>query len=90
MPTFTFNAESFPTMPFNPFVQLQPRVAPRNNGQCTHLTMTRLYTHEFRCVVCMQLPRAGWLYRCTQDRELMLEDEFDRGEAVGLRKQSEI
>ncbi|KAG9236601.1 hypothetical protein BJ875DRAFT_541200 [Amylocarpus encephaloides] len=47
--------------------------------QCTHITMTRIFTKEFRCCVCHQLGPFGWLYRCTQDRELMIEDDVDQG-----------
>lgn len=52
----------------------QPRVASRN-GTCTHLTMTRLYTDEFRCLICLRMSSMGWVWRCTQDRDMMLEDE---------------
>ncbi len=52
----------------------QPRVA-----QCTHLTMTRLYSTEFRCQICLRHGPLGWVYRCDQDRELLLEDDIDRG-----------
>ncbi|KAF4634540.1 hypothetical protein G7Y89_g3569 [Cudoniella acicularis] len=41
--------------------------------------MTRLYTDEFRCSVCFREGSLGWLWRCTQDRELLLEDDLDRG-----------
>ena len=44
--------------------------------------MTRLYTSEFRCGVCFRVPTTGWLYRCTQDRELLIEDDAERGEVV--------
>jgi hypothetical protein len=52
------------------------------NGQCTHLTMTRMYTNEFRCVLCLRTGSMGWIYRCTQDRELLIEDDMDRGSEV--------
>ena len=52
----------------------QPLVA-----QCTHLTMTRLYSTEFRCQICLHHDPLGWIYRCDQDRELLLEDNIDRG-----------
>jgi hypothetical protein len=61
--------------------QATRRTAPKYPS-CTHLTMTRLYTSEFRCAVCFQEGSLGWLYRCTQDRELMLEDDVDRGFVV--------
>ncbi|RDL39451.1 uncharacterized protein BP5553_03791 [Venustampulla echinocandica] len=44
--------------------------------------MTRLYTTSFRCAVCLREGPFGWLYRCTQDRELVLEDDIDRGYPV--------
>lgn len=61
----------------------QPRVR-ANNVQCTHLTVTRLYTKDFRCSNCLRAASMGWLYRCTQDRELLLEDDMERGIAVSL------
>lgn len=53
-----------------------------NNGQCTHLTMTRLYTTDYRCCICLQVGSMGWVYRCTQDRELLLENDMERGDEV--------
>jgi hypothetical protein len=52
------------------------------NGACTHLTMTRLYTTEFRCSLCLRIGSIGWVYRCTQDRELLLEDDMERDNGV--------
>ncbi|KAK6822927.1 hypothetical protein PG987_014472 [Apiospora arundinis] len=40
---------------------------------CTHTTMTRLYEPNF-----------GWLYRCTQDREFMIEDQMEKGRPVSF------
>ncbi|KAK8017221.1 hypothetical protein PG991_008297 [Apiospora marii] len=40
---------------------------------CTHMTMTRLYEPNF-----------GWLYRCTQDREFMIEDLMEKGLPVSF------
>ncbi|KAF7865337.1 hypothetical protein EAF04_006314 [Stromatinia cepivora] len=51
------------------------------NVQCTHLTTTRLFTREFRCGICFREGSFGWVWRCTQDRELMLEDDMDHGHA---------
>lgn len=91
-PAFTkqstaFTRQSLFTMSFNPFTQAQkqPVSAPKN-GTCTHLTMTRLYTEDFRCVVCYQIASTGWLYRCTQDRELILEDDFEQNSLVSFLK----
>ncbi|KAG9243700.1 hypothetical protein BJ878DRAFT_442845 [Calycina marina] len=39
--------------------------------------MTRLYTDEFVCRICGHKGPGGWLYRCTQDRELMLERDLE-------------
>ncbi|TAQ90635.1 hypothetical protein B7494_g1043 [Chlorociboria aeruginascens] len=41
--------------------------------------MTRLFTKEFKCIVCCKEGPMGWLYRCTQDRELLIEDDMERG-----------
>ncbi|TGO57083.1 hypothetical protein BOTNAR_0209g00120 [Botryotinia narcissicola] len=51
------------------------------NVQCTHLTTTRLFTKEFRCGICFREGSFGWVWKCTQDRELMLEDDMDHGHA---------
>ena len=56
--------------------------APPKEGQCTHLTTTRLFTKDFRCVCCCREGSFGWLYRCTQDRDNLLEDEIERGYVV--------
>ncbi|PQE15712.1 flagellar motor protein [Rutstroemia sp. NJR-2017a BBW] len=49
------------------------------HAQCTHVTTTRLYTKEFRCAICYREGSFGWLYRCTQDRELMLDEHMEKG-----------
>jgi hypothetical protein len=59
---------------FAKYVPCQRKLASRN-GTCTHLTMTRLYTKDFRCVMCLRTSSMGWLWRCTQDRDLMLEED---------------
>ena len=51
-------------------------------GACTHITMTRLWTTEFQCPTCLQQGSFGWLYRCTQDRELLIENDMDFGREV--------
>jgi hypothetical protein len=48
--------------------------------------MTRIYTDEFRCAICLQPGTMGWLYRCTQDRELLIEDDLERDSKVGFLK----
>ena len=66
----------------------QRAVTPRfGQAQCTHLTVTRLYTKEFRCSVCFREGPAGWLWRCTQDRELLLEEDMERGLEVSMARQ---
>ncbi|CZR57237.1 uncharacterized protein PAC_07127 [Phialocephala subalpina] len=58
-----------------------PKTSSCFEAACTHLTMTRFYTNnsELVCSHCGQPPANGWLWRCTQDRELILEDDADRG-----------
>ncbi|CZT01079.1 uncharacterized protein RAG0_08885 [Rhynchosporium agropyri] len=57
-----------------------------DNGQCTHLTTTRLYTTDFRCAFCFRLGSFGWVYRCTQDRELLLDEDIQHGLVEKLDK----
>ena len=45
---------------------------------CTHLTMTRLFTSS-PCHMCRRLPPWGWLYCCTQDKELSLAEGIEKG-----------
>ncbi|KAM5353899.1 hypothetical protein ACJ41O_000549 [Fusarium nematophilum] len=44
--------------------------------QCTHLTMTRVYDKDAVCSSCGQPGQYGWLFHCTQDREIELEKEL--------------
>ncbi|CAH0044118.1 unnamed protein product [Clonostachys solani] len=46
---------------------------------CTHLTMTRLYGFEFVCDACRRPGPFGWVYCCTQDREVMIESAVAAG-----------
>jgi len=55
----------------------------------THTTMVRLYTTELQCQVCFRPSSLGFLYRCTEDRELVMEADFENGTLVSAR-QSEI
>jgi hypothetical protein len=55
-------------------------------GQCTHITMTRIYTEDFRCAICLEPGSMGWLYRCTQDRELLIEDDLEGDSIVRFLK----
>lgn len=57
----------------------QPATMAYRHAQCTHLTMVRLYTKELRCSVCLRVSSMGWLYRCSQDRELMMEQGAELG-----------
>ena len=56
---------------------------PYKNGACTHMTMTRLYTTEYGCIMCYRQGGFGWVYRCTQDRELLVEHGLALGHHVG-------
>ncbi|KAE9370370.1 hypothetical protein N431DRAFT_509478 [Stipitochalara longipes BDJ] len=68
-----------------------PRYSMRlGNGACTHLTMTRLYTNEYRCSMCLRIGSMGWIYRCTQDRELLIEEDMEHGREEKLDKLCDI
>ncbi|KAH7144476.1 hypothetical protein B0J13DRAFT_675803 [Dactylonectria estremocensis] len=47
--------------------------------QCTHLTVTRLFGVDFICEVCHRPGPFGWVYRCTQDRDELIEQAASRG-----------
>jgi hypothetical protein len=55
------------------------RISYTNSDLIHSLTMCRLYTTEHRCSVCRRIPSIGWLYRCTQDRDLMMEAGHESG-----------
>ena len=86
--TATTTTSTTPSTPSSPTPSQAPlsfqgrRINLSKNGQCTHLTMTRMYTTEYRCMLCGHHSATGWLFRCTQDRELMLEDGMERGYTV--------
>ncbi|KFY23904.1 hypothetical protein V493_05568 [Pseudogymnoascus sp. VKM F-4281 (FW-2241)] len=44
---------------------------------CTHITMVRMYSSDLRCSLCLQPGSFGWVYRCSQDRELMIENDYN-------------
>ncbi|KFY40333.1 hypothetical protein V495_05481 [Pseudogymnoascus sp. VKM F-4514 (FW-929)] len=46
---------------------------------CTHITMVRMYSDNMRCSLCLHPGSFGWLYRCSQDRELMIENAYNEG-----------
>lgn len=50
--------------------------------QCTHATMTRIYSPTLLCSSCRYPGPSGWLYQCTQDREDLIEDAVKQGEFV--------
>ncbi|KUJ22015.1 uncharacterized protein LY89DRAFT_681353 [Mollisia scopiformis] len=41
--------------------------------------MTRFFTKKLPCVICGEASPNGWLWACTQDREMYLEDEEEKG-----------
>ncbi|CAH0018188.1 unnamed protein product [Clonostachys rhizophaga] len=51
----------------------------RFKPSCTHLTMTRLHGFEFLCDACRRPGPFGWVYCCTQDREVMIESAVAAG-----------
>ncbi|CAG9942057.1 unnamed protein product [Clonostachys rosea f. rosea IK726] len=51
----------------------------RFKPSCTHLTMTRLHGFEFVCDACRRPGPFGWVYCCTQDREVMIESAVAAG-----------
>ncbi|OIW34111.1 hypothetical protein CONLIGDRAFT_557246, partial [Coniochaeta ligniaria NRRL 30616] len=53
---------------------------------CGHITMTRIYHVGFRCERCNRHGPFGWLYRCTEHRELILDDMNRRGFEVAFDK----
>ncbi|KAB5570852.1 hypothetical protein GE09DRAFT_1055628 [Coniochaeta sp. 2T2.1] len=55
-----------PTSSFSAYSRFQPR--------CGHLMMTRVYDLNFRCERCNRHGSFGWLYRCTEHREPLIED----------------
>ncbi|OBT66740.1 hypothetical protein VE03_04086 [Pseudogymnoascus sp. 23342-1-I1] len=46
---------------------------------CTHMTMVRMYSIDMRCSMCLHPGPFGWVYRCSQDRELMIENDYNEG-----------
>jgi hypothetical protein len=79
---------TLPTPEFNPRPIIPKVRSGGGNPQCTHLTMTRIYGGDIRCQMCLRTGSFGWVYRCTQDREVLLEDEMERGIEVRSMKYS--
>ncbi|KAL7918301.1 hypothetical protein ACQKWADRAFT_304477 [Trichoderma austrokoningii] len=52
--------------------------------QCTHATMTRIYSPSLLCSSCRYPGPSGWLYQCTQDREDLIEHAVKQGEFVNM------
>ncbi|UKZ68440.1 uncharacterized protein TrAtP1_009476 [Trichoderma atroviride] len=52
--------------------------------QCTHATMTRIYSPTLLCSSCRYPGPSGWLYQCTQDREDLIEHAVKQGEFVNM------
>lgn len=47
--------------------------------KCTHTSMVRLYHVDFRCWDCQLLSPFGWIYRCSEDREVILHEAKRNG-----------
>ena len=62
----------------------------QDDRACSHLTVTRLYTTEHVCSVCYQVGAFGWLYRCTQDSELLIEHDIKNGAEVVSDNHSQV
>lgn len=89
LPTMAAVTDQAPPSPRRSTISALPAPATRTrknggNGQCTHLTTTRLYTEDFRCALCLRVGSFGWLYRCTQDRELLLDEDMENGFEVSI------
>ena len=61
----------------------EPVIRPPSSVQtrraaCTHMTMSKLYG-PYRCTHCNQIPRLGWVYRCTQDRWMKVSSKRNSG-----------
>jgi hypothetical protein len=80
----TMSSKSLPNR--EPSTPVRIAACTTRNGQCTHITMTRMYTQEFRCAICRRPGPMGWLYRCTQDSELLIEDDLENEDPVWVMK----
>ncbi|KAL8417629.1 hypothetical protein RB594_001332 [Gaeumannomyces avenae] len=56
------------------------RVAPRRFHECTHTTLVRMYSRRHACESCSRLSPEGYVFRCAQDRELILADRTRHGQ----------
>ena len=55
---------------------------PKFRPQCTHPTMSRLYGSEFLCDHCHRPGHFGWIYRCSHDREEVIDFALSQGYPV--------
>ncbi|OBU00196.1 hypothetical protein VE01_01848 [Pseudogymnoascus verrucosus] len=46
--------------------------------------MVRMYSIDMRCSLCLHPGSFGWVYRCSQDRELMIGNAYNEGGVNGL------
>ncbi|KAH6693837.1 hypothetical protein F5X68DRAFT_248309 [Plectosphaerella plurivora] len=51
----------------------------RTHTTCTHTKMVRVYSLTLRCDICQSYGPFGWLYRCTEDREVLLHHAILEG-----------
>lgn len=55
---------------------------PKFRPQCTHITMSRVYGPELICDHCRRPGQFGWVYRCSQDREDVIDYALAQGYPV--------
>jgi len=63
-------------------LQQQAPAQRRCESRCNHITMTRLYGKALRCKRCMCRSPFGWVYRCSADREVLLQEAKAKGVEV--------
>ncbi len=89
--TFPTRSSSIPTSRRSSLVHNMANMeGTTRRGQCTHMTMTRYYTQEYRCSICLRLGSMGWLYRCTQDRELLIEKDLEQTNKVPFTRRLQL
>ena len=52
---------------------------PTSKEACNHLCLTRIWTSQYHCDRCDQIPPWGWLFRCVDDTELQLRQGLLNG-----------
>lgn len=55
---------------------------PTFKPQCTHISMSRFYGPDLICDYCRRPGQFGWVYRCSQDREEVIDLALSRGYPV--------